>query len=105
MRDELLGYRHFRFGLLITRTRRLLLAVRPLLDGSEIGQHELGIDHLDVADRVDRSGNVVDVVIFKAPNDLHDRVYLADVGEELIAETFTRARALHEARDVDELDR
>ena len=47
----------------------------------------------------------MDVRVFEAAHDLHDGVDLADVAEELVAETLARARAFHEAGDVDELDR
>ena len=48
---------------------------------------------------------MVDVGVFKTAHDLDDRVHLADVAEELVAEPFPRARTLHQARDVHELDR
>ena len=47
----------------------------------------------------------MDVGVLEAADDLDDRVDFADVGEELVAEPFALARALHQAGDVDELDR
>ena len=44
-----------------------------------------------------------DVVVLEAAHDVHDRVGLADVREELVAEPFAFGGALHEAGDVDEL--
>ena len=35
---------------------------------------------------------------------MHDRVRLANVGEELVAEPFALSGALNEAGDIDELD-
>ena len=77
----------------------------PLLQRSEISQHQLGVDHFDIANRVDRSADVMNIGIFEAANHLDDRVHLADMAEKLVAETFARARAFHEARDVHKLDR
>ena len=46
----------------------------------------------------------MDVRVLEAADHLHDGVHLADVREELVAEAFALARALHEAGDVHELD-
>ena len=45
-----------------------------------------------------------DVLILEAAHDVYDGVHLADVGEELVAEAFAAACALHEARDVHKFD-
>ena len=82
-----------------------LQAVAPFLQRSEIGQNQLGVDDFDVAHRIDRAADVVNVAALEAAHDLHDRVYFADVAEELVAEAFARARAFHEPRDIDELNR
>ena len=81
------------------------LAVRALLHRGEVGEDQLGIDDLDVAHGIDGAADVMDVVVLEAAHDLHDGVHFADVAEELVAEPFARARAFHQARDVDELDR
>ena len=36
---------------------------------------------------------------------MHDGVHLADVGQELVAQTLAAARALHQTRDVHEFQR
>ena len=54
---------------------------------------------------IDLAGDVDDVGILEAAHDVHDRVGLADVREELVAEALALRRAGDEARDVDELDR
>ena len=46
---------------------------------------------------------MLDVVVLEAADDVDDRVHLADVGEELVAEAFALARALDQSRDVEEL--
>ena len=77
----------------------------PFLERREIGQHQLGVDHFDVANRIDRAADVMNVAAFETAHDLHDRVHFADVAEELIAESFAGARAFDQAGDVDKLDR
>ena len=76
-----------------------------LLDGREVRERELGVDRLDVGQRIDLARHVDDVVVLEAAHDVRDRVGLADVGEELVAEAFALRRAGDEPRDVDELDR
>ena len=61
------------------------------LDGVEVGEHELGLDRLDVAQRVDAAVHVHDVRVLEAAHHLEDRVRLADVGEELVAEALALA--------------
>ena len=51
-------------------------------------------------DRVRRARHVV---VDERPQDEHDGVDLADVGEELVAEALALAGALDEAADVDDL--
>ena len=45
---------------------------------------------------------MLDVVILEAAQDMDDRVDLADVAEELVAEPFALGCALHQPGDVDE---
>ena len=54
----------------------------------EVGQEEFGLDHFGIGDRVDLVGDMLDVVILEATQDVDDRVDLADVTEELVAEPF-----------------
>ena len=49
--------------------------------------------------------DVHDVLVVEAAHHVDDRVGLADVAEELVAEALALGGALHEAGDVDELDR
>ena len=50
------------------------------------------------------SRDVDDVVVDEAAHEMRDRVRLADVREELVAEPLALRRAFDEPRDVDELD-
>ena len=76
-----------------------------LLDGGQVREAQLEVDDFAVADRIDRAHDVLDVVVLEAADDVHDGVHLADVGEELVAESFALAGALDQPGDVDELDR
>ena len=104
MRDEpceegVLGLRD-----LVAERGRLGVAILALLRAGEVGEDELGVDDLDVAHRIDRAADVVDVLVLETPHDLHDRVHLADVGKELVAKALAAARPAHQSGDVDELD-
>ena len=76
-----------------------------LVDRREIGERELGVDRLDVG-RPDRPcpPTCTTLSILEAAHDVRDRIGLADVGEELVAEALALRRAGDEPRDVDELD-
>ena len=70
---------------------------------SSLFSSEPKLDDFAIAHRIDRAHDVGDVGILEAANDVHDRVGLANVGEELVAESFAFGRAFDESRDVDEL--
>ena len=91
--------------LVATGLRELGIARVLLLEGLQVRQREFGVDRLDVGDRIDLAGDMDDVVIVEAAHDMRDRVGLADVGEELVAQSFAFRGAGHQARDVHELDR
>ena len=99
-----LEHRQLGHRLLVARLGRAAHAVEPLLDRAEVGERELELDHLAVAHRVHRSHHVQHVVVVEAAHHVDDRVGLADVREELVAEPLALRRALHEPGDVDELD-
>ena len=80
----------------------LLQRVDALLQAVEIGQHQLGLDRLDVGDRIDAALDVGDVVVLEAAHHMRDGVDLADVGEELVAEALALGGAAHQPGDVDE---
>ena len=75
------------------------------LGGVEVGEQQLGLDRLDVRRRVDRALGVDDVLVGVGADDVQQRVALADVGQELVAEALALGRAGDEAGDVVELDR
>jgi hypothetical protein len=94
---------HGRVGLLALDF--LLEARNRLLKGLHVGEDQLGVDRLHVAVRVDLAVDVRDVAVGEAAHHLRDRVGLADVGEELIAEPLALTRAAHDSGDVDERHR
>ena len=105
VRDELLGEGHFSLRQLVAAARSLGLAIGALLHRGEIGKDELGVDHFDIAHRIDGPRDVMNVFVFKTADYLHDRVDFTNVTEELVAQALARARPFDESSDVDELDR
>src|SRR4029078_7877520 len=89
-------------GVLVVALGFLREVVDALLEAVEVGEHQLGLDGLDVGERGDLALDMRDVGILEAAHDMRDGVDLADVGEELVAEAFTLGSAAHEAGDVDE---
>ena len=73
-----------------------------LLQGLQVGQDQLGVDGLHVVGRRHLALDVHHVGVGERPQDLADRVRLAHVGQELVAQTLTLAGAAHDAGDVDE---
>ena len=67
--------------------------------------HQLGLDRLDVAQRIDAALGMDDAVVAVRAHDVHDRVGLADVGQEAVAQPLALVRAGDEAGDVVEVDR
>lgn len=105
MWNEFFGEGEFGLGDLVSAAGALLATIGAFFESSEVGEHELGIDDLDVTDGIDRSGDVVDVRTLKAADDLNDGVHLADVAQELVAETLALAGSCDEAGDIDKLNR
>ena len=71
----------------------------------EVGVDELGLDRLDVPDRVDVALGMHHARVLVDAHDMDERVGLADVREELVAEPLALVRAPHEPGDVVEVDR
>jgi hypothetical protein len=78
----------------------LVAALRLL----KVGQQQLGLDRLDVASRVDVALGVRHALVAVGPDHMDDRIRLADVGQELVAEPFAPRGAANEAGDVVEGD-
>ena len=89
-------------GLLVAALGLLLHRDDAPLEAFEVGQHQLGLDRVDVGQRIDAALDMGDVVVLEAAHDMGDRVAFADIGEELVAEPLALRRAAHQAGDVDE---
>ena len=79
------------------------------LERSHIGQDELGHDGVGIAGRIDELARAAhlthDVGVLKVTHDLADGIGLANVCQELVAQALALVGTLHQARDVDKLDR
>jgi hypothetical protein len=100
----LLQNRQLLDGLFVACARHLAHAVNGFFHRGQVGQAELGLDHLDVGDRVHLVGHVDHVVVFKAAHHVDDGIGLADVRQKLVAQAFTGAGTGHQTGDVHELD-
>src|SRR6187402_3509458 len=63
------------------------------LDGIHVLEDKLGVNDLDIACWVDRTVNVYDIRIIKAPDYMQDRINITDMREELVAKSFARCCA------------
>src|SRR5690606_5603760 len=77
--------------------------VERLLHAVQVGQGQLGVDGVDVGDRIDLAGDMDDVAVLEAAHHVGDRIDLADVGQELVAQALAAGRACDQAGDVHEL--
>ena len=87
-------------GCVLVDARRLGRRLQTLLHGLQVGECELDLDHAQVLERVVGARHVV---VLERTQDEDDRVDLADVREELVAETLALARTLDKATDVHDL--
>ena len=92
-----------RDGLLVAAGGRSCCSGAGFSDRAQVGQAQLGLDDLDVGDRVDLAGHVDDVRVLEAAHHVDDGVGLADVAQELVAQAFALAGTGHQAGDVHEL--
>ena len=74
------------------------------LTRGKVRKNQLCGDDLNVPHGIDRARHVVNIPALKAANNLDDRINLADVAKELVAEPFSLACSLHETCDVNEFD-
>ena len=95
----------FHVGRLDLLAAQILLQLgQRVFDGLQVGEDQLGVDGVDVVGRIHLAVDVDDVVVLEGAHDLADRVRLADVGQELVAQAFAFGGALDDAGDVDEGD-
>mmetsp|Transcript_24465 Transcript_24465/g.60703 ORF Transcript_24465/g.60703 Transcript_24465/m.60703 type:complete len:253 (+) Transcript_24465:497-1255(+) len=101
--SQLLKSRHL-FGLGLPRFDVLRRPLQSSFDLREVRERKLEGNHFDVAQGIDRARDVDDVFILEAPHDVHDRVALADVGEELIAQPLPFRCAGDKPGDIDKAE-
>ena len=89
----------------VARLGALADPVQAALGLLVVGEDQLGLDRLDVGERVDAAVGVRHAGVGVAADDVADRVGLADRGEELVAEPLPLGGALDQAGDVVEGDR
>jgi len=102
--STLLHHRHLRLRLLVGAARLFLCGLQAPLEAVEIGEHELGLHRLSVANGIDGTFHMGDVAVLEAAQHMGDGVDGADVAEELVAQAFAAGRAAHETGDVDEFE-
>ena len=71
-------------------------AVETALEVFDVRKDQLEVDGLDVTGRIDRAFNMHDVLVIEAADNVNDGVNLADVGQELVAQTLRLACAAHQ---------
>ena len=78
---------------------------RPFSTVAKIRQRQLGVDDLDIGERIDAAGDVHDVGALEAAHHVRDGIHLADVRQKLVAQPLALRSAGDQTCDVDELDR
>ena len=77
--------RGFRLCLLAPRFQQLRHLRRALFHRLKIGETQLRLDDVDIAQRIDSPLHMRDVRTLKAAHYMRDRIHLTDVLKELIA--------------------
>ena len=80
------------------------LCLQPVFDRFEVLELQLGVDDAFVAHGVDRAVHMGDVAVVEAAQYVDDGVRVADVGEELVAQSFAFRRAFDQSGDIDDFD-
>ena len=84
---------------------RFLGLIHTLLQRIQVFQLQLKINGLFVPQRVDVAVYVHHVGVVEATKDVQNRVALADVAQELVAQSFAAGGPLHQAGNVHNLHR
>ena len=91
-------------GLLIAYGSLLGHLLQTLVNGLKVLYLELCIDDFLIADRIDCSVHMCHVLIVKAAQHMYNCVALADVAQELVAQTFALAGAFYQSCYIDNLN-
>ena len=71
----------------------------------EISKCELGLNGLDICQRIDSAADMHDIVILKTAHHMNDGIGLANIGKKLIAQSLAFTGTCHQACDVNKLHR
>ncbi len=90
-------------GVFIAGAGRAAGAVERLFHRLQVGEHQLRVDGVDVAQRVDAAFDVHHVGIVEAPHDVKNRMDVANVRQKLVAQPLARRGAADQAGNVHKL--
>ncbi|MNC33750.1 hypothetical protein D3C75_821560 [compost metagenome] len=92
---------HLNGHLLLAALQVLAGALQTLLHGLHICQDQLQVDGFDIAKRVHLAGHVGDVLILEAAHHVDNGIHLADMGQELVAQTLALTCAFYKTGNID----
>ena len=102
---DLSGQFHFGAGFFVPAPEILFSLFLAPLHRLHVRKDQFQVDGLDIPPRIHRSVHVDDVLIFKAPNDVNNRVHFPDMAQEFVPQAFTPARALHQSCNIHKFNR
>ena len=87
----------------VSPARALDRALALTLQALHVGQHELGLDQGDVVQGIAAAVAVRDLLVLEAADQVEQRVHVAHMAQEAVAEPLSLAGAGDEAGDIDHL--
>ena len=87
-------------GLLVAAFDQLLGTVHTLFHRLQIRQTKLGIDDVNIAQRINSAFHMSNVRILEAAHHLSHGIHLANMSQKLVAQAFAFRRALDQTGDV-----
>src|SRR5258708_16580108 len=88
MRQHALNESGFGFRSFIAGPNLFLQALVALLQRGDISQNEFGVDYFNVANWINRSAHVVDIIVRKASDHLNNPVPFSAMPKNLFTNTF-----------------
>ena len=95
-------HRRLDFRVLVACRSRFFRLCKATFDGFKVFQLQFGVDDFLVANRVNRTIDVRDVVVLETAQHVDNRVGFADVSEEFVAQSLALRRTFHETRNIDD---
>ena len=77
----------------------------PAIQGLHIGEHQFGLDRLDILQWIDAASHMHHVGVLEAANHVHQRIHLANLRQELVPQSLAFARPFHQAGNVSDFQR